>query len=122
MSAAYSLADRNIHLRNGKFRVLLVRRPTNIYGGSHDTLEAARIVRDQLEAQHAKLKPWGIRGHLVQQRRTTQSLRDERLAAGLCQMCGSLPPKPGHKSCQECCDWQNQKRIDARRKLKEQTV
>jgi hypothetical protein len=111
----YQLVDRNIHLVAGKYRVLITRRPKNIYGGRFETLAEAVAVRDQLQQQHAPRKPWGIRGHIVECRRTTQSLRDERLAAGLCQMCGENPPKTGLKACSECCNWQNQKRMFARR-------
>ena len=111
----YVLVERNIHLTCGKYRVLITRRPKNIYGGRFSDLSEARRVRDELEQTVKPSKPWGIRGRIVETRRTQQQLRAERLSDGMCQVCGYEPPKPGRKACKGCCDFQNQKRMLARR-------
>jgi hypothetical protein len=87
-ASGYMLAERNIHLTGGKYRVLITRRPKNLYGGRFADLSAARKVRDELEKTVAPRKPWGIRGHMVEVRRTTQQRRKELRADGLCQVCG----------------------------------
>ncbi len=110
----YVLVDRNIHLTAGKYRVLITRRPKNLYGGRFTDLNAAIKVRDELEQTVAPRKPWGIRGHIVEVRRTTQQRRMELRAAGMCQVCGSEPPKSDCVTCQSCLDWQNQKRVFTR--------
>jgi hypothetical protein len=108
----YLLADRNIHQHARRFRVLLTRRPKNIYGGRFDTLEEARQVRDELERLHAPSRPGKpASGH----RRTVKLLRAERQAAGQCVSCGECPPAPGLSSCRECLDILNFKRSEKRK-------
>ena len=110
----YVLIERNIHLTSGKYRVLITRRPKNLYGGRFTDLGAARKVRDELEQSVVPRKPWGIRGHIVEVRRTTQVRRIELRSAGLCQVCGDEPPKADLVTCQSCLDWQSQQRAHAR--------
>jgi hypothetical protein len=111
----YALVERNIHLTGGKYRVLITRRPKNLYGGRFAELSEAIRVRDELEQTVAPRKPWGIRGRMVEVRRTTQQARMELRAAGLCQICGDEPPKAGCVTCQSCLTWSAEKRRAARR-------
>lgn len=112
--SGYVLVERNIHRICGKYRVLITRRPQNLYGGRHPTLSEARRVRDELEKSVAARKPWGIVVRKVEVRKTTQSKRMERRAAGLCQECGDEPPKAGCVICQSCLTWSAAKRRNAR--------
>ncbi len=112
----YSRVERNIQFRRGRYCVAITRRPRTIYGGEFDKLEKARQVRDEIEAEAIALKPWGIRGKLVEKRRTQTQLRMERRAAGLCQVCGDEPFKAGCVTCQSCLDFQTAKRIAMGRK------
>jgi hypothetical protein len=43
---------RNIFLLSGKYRVLITRRPKNIYGGRYESLSEAIMIRDRLEREH----------------------------------------------------------------------
>ena len=105
----YVLVDRNIHLCAGKYRVLITRRPKNIYGGRFRLLADAKRARDVLEAQYRRLTPWENTPR-VKVRRTQTTLRMERRAAGLCQSCGTEPPKAGCVTCQGCMDAMHAKR------------
>ena len=99
----YALVERNIHLTGGKYRVLITRRPKNLYGGRFAELSEAIRVRDELEQTVAPRKPWECTPRKAV-RRTVQVLRMERRAAGLCQSCGDEPPKAGCVTCQGCMD------------------
>jgi len=105
----YVLVERNIHLTCGKYRVLITRRPKNLYGGRFSDLSAARKVRDELEQTVAPRKPWENTPRKAV-RRTQQMLRMERRAAGVCQSCGDEPPKAGCVTCQGCMDAMHAKR------------
>lgn len=112
---SYVLVDRNIHFTQGMFRVLITRRPKNIYGGRFGTLADAQRKRDALEAAHPKGQ---IKGRRKQgPRRTTQLLRSERRAAGLCQECGTEAPKQGCVICQPCLTFSASKRRAKREAL-----
>lgn len=93
--------ERNIKLEHGRYRVQVTRRPRALDGGRFDTLEEARQKRDQLEAEYRAHRPWGVAPR-KEVRRTHKDLRRERLAAGLCQLCGIEPHRLGKKSC-ACC-------------------
>lgn len=113
----YKLVDRNIHLCSGKYRVLITRRPKNIYGGRFIKLDDAKRARDVLEAQYNRKTPWENTPRKAV-RRTQQMLRMERRAAGLCQSCGTEPPKKDCVTCQGCMDAMHAKRNGRR----EQTI
>lgn len=104
--------DRNIKFTVGKYRVLLTRRPKNVYGGRFGTIEEARIVRDSLE----KIHPHGQKGvKKVFVRRTVKALRMERRANRMCQACGSEAPDSGLVTCRQCLDFSSAKRRANRR-------
>lgn len=105
----YTLVDRNIHFISNKYRVLITRRPKNLYGGRFSEISDARRKRDELENTIPKHKPWGktLRRKI---RRTQQDFRMERRGAGLCQSCGDEPPKRGCVTCQGCMDAMHAKR------------
>ncbi len=106
--------SRNIHLLGGKYRVLITRRPKNVYGGRFSTLSEAIAARDRIERNLPARKPWACT-EIKTARRTVQQLRAERKAAGLCISCGDEPPKSGCVSCQSCLDVLNFKRRERRR-------
>jgi len=108
-------AARNIFCCAGKYRVLITRRPKNIYGGRFSKLSDAVRVRNELEKTVAPCKPWQNTPRL-KVRRTQTTLRLERRAAGLCQSCGTEPPKSGCVTCQGCMDAMHAKR-NLRREL-----
>ena len=108
-ATGYVLVERNIHLTGGKYRVLITRRPKNLYGGRFLKLSEARCVRDALEKTVAPRKPWDSTPRKTV-RRTQQMLRMERRAAGVCQSCGDEPPKAGCVTCQGCMDAMHAKR------------
>ena len=91
-------AERNIMLIGSRYRVLVTRRPRNVYGGSHRTLDAARSARDQIEASVPRGKTSRPR---VLVRKNT---REERRRAGLCIGCGDEPPKPRRSCCESCLE------------------
>jgi hypothetical protein len=106
--------ERNIHFVAGKYRVMLTRRPKNIYGGRFTDLNQARRVRDQLEASHNK----GTTAHRAPRTtpyRTVQFVRQERRQAGLCMYCGECAPRPGQVGCDGCYTTYAFKRREARR-------
>lgn len=92
--------ERNIQMVDGRLRVLVTRRPQNIFGGYFKDIEQARVARDRIEAEHPP-KPRGGKpsGRHV---RTEAERRHARLQMGLCQLCGQCPPKEGRRSCEDC--------------------
>jgi len=91
-------AERNIMLIGSRYRVLVTRRPKNVYGGSHATLQSARAARDEIEARVPRGKT--LRPCVLERRNT----REERRRAGLCIGCGDEPPQPGRSCCGACLE------------------
>ena len=97
----YQRIERNIQFIAGSYRVLMTRRPKNVYGGRFATLEEARVRRDGLESLLAARRPWALAPRKAQ-RRTMADLRAERREAGVCQACGEEQPRPGVWTCDGC--------------------
>lgn len=92
--------ERNIIKTGSRYRVLVTRRPTNIFGGFYDTLEDAREARDRIEKENPPARPG--RAPTGKTSLTSTQRRHLLFLQGLCQLCGECPPKPGRRSCADC--------------------
>jgi len=102
--------ERNIRIEGNRFKVMLTRRPSNIYVGRFDTLELARSARDEAEERNSARRPWGVRIKLVEKRRTVQQLYKERRSSGLCIYCAKPNDRMPLVGCSGCAAFNRMKR------------
>lgn len=102
---------RNIYSIEGRYKVMVTRRPKAIFGGRFNTIAEAVSARDAIESSTPKRRPGAAR---KANRRTVRLLREERKAAGLCMSCGDEAPAAGLLSCRACLDIARDSRRTAR--------